>query len=122
MLDDISQNRRNIFWTVFHIILGILCVTSPFFLIVWFFTILFLNFYKSISLLFHRQTTKYLNLVTYLVSMEVIGRIAKTSPFIPYESGKYILIVGGIIGLLMSGVRSKLGLLIICLVIPAFFL
>ncbi len=53
--------------------------------------------------------------------MEVAGRIAKTSPFIPYESGKYILIVAGIIGLLTYGVRSKLGLFIICLVIPAFF-
>jgi len=121
LLDDISQNRKNIFWAVFHIVLGILSVSSPFFLVFWFYLILVINIYKSISLLSRHHITKYLNLVTYLTSAELVGRLANASPFIPYELSKYILIVTGTIGLLILGVRSKSGLLIICLAVPAFF-
>jgi hypothetical protein len=60
-------------------------------------------------------------LFSYLISFEILDRMAKTSPFIPYELGKYFLVLMGILGLSFFGVRSQKGLWMVILITPALF-
>jgi hypothetical protein len=60
-------------------------------------------------------------LFSYLISFELLDRMAKTSPFIPQELGKYSLILMSLLGLLAVGVRYSKGILMALLVTPAVF-
>jgi hypothetical protein len=48
--------------------------------------------------------------------------MARTSPFIPYELGKYFLVLMGILGLFSLGVRSQKGIWMLILLIPSLFI
>lgn len=116
-----ASNRRNLFWTLAHIGLGFICTITPFALIGWFYLILFGNITKSLSGLSKGKLPFFLMLFSYLVSFEVLDRMAETSPYIPYELGKYLLLVMGVLGLSYVGVRSRNGIIMVLLIIPALF-
>ncbi len=114
-------DRRNLFWTLAHIGLGFLCTLTPFALIIWFYLILFTNFFKANSLLQKKKPAFFFMLFSYLISFELLDRMAKTSPIIPFEIGKYFLVLSGIVGLLAVGTRQPRGILMALLVTPALF-
>jgi hypothetical protein len=114
-------DRRNLFWTLAHIGLGFVCTLTPFALIVWFYLIFCTNLGKSLSLLSQKKPALFLMLFSYLTSFEVLDRMAKTSPFIPYELGKYFLVLLGILGIGFLGVRSQKGIWMALLLTPALF-
>lgn len=116
-----GSNRRNLFWTLAHIGLGFLCTITPFALIVWFYFIFIANIGKSIKQLSIKRPALFIMLFTYLISFEVLDRMAKTSPFIPYELSKYLLIVMGLIGLGYSGLKSTKGIWLFVLMLPSIF-
>lgn len=51
----------------------------------------------------------------------MLTRMADTSPYLPYEIGKYFLLFFSIIGLLVVGVKSGLGLLLAAIITPSAF-
>jgi hypothetical protein len=116
-----ASDRRNLFWTIAHIGLGFLCTLTPFALIAWFYLILFTNFSKSYISLGRKQPALFLILFSYLISFELLDRMSKTSPFIPFELGKYFLVLIGILGIVKLGIRSNRGLIMAFLVTPAVF-
>ncbi len=116
-----ATEKRNLLWTIAHIVLGFLCTITPFSLIIWFYFILITNIGKSLNLLSQKKAVFFLSLFSYLISFEVLDRMAKTSPFIPYELGKYFLVLMGIMGVYFFGVRSKKGVWMIILITPALF-
>lgn len=116
-----ASDRQNLFWTLAHMGLGFLCTFTPFALIIWFYLILFTNFFKANRLLKKRKPTFFFILFSYLISFELLDRMAKASPFIPYEIGKYFLVLSGILGLLAYGIRQPTGILMALLVTPALF-
>jgi hypothetical protein len=116
-----ASDRRNLFWTLAHIGLGFVCTLTPFFLIGWFYLILVTNFFKSYNLLGRNKPALFLILFSYLISFELLDRMSKTSPFIPFELGKYFLVLIGILGILKLGIRSNRGILMAFLVTPALF-
>jgi hypothetical protein len=116
-----ASDRRNLFWTLAHIGLGFLCTLTPFALIGWFYLILFTNFFKANSLLQMKKPAFFFMLFSYLISFELLDRMAETSPYIPQELGKYFLIVMSLMGLLALGVRYSNGILMALLVTPAVF-
>lgn len=59
--------------------------------------------------------------IVYLVSFEILARMVKTSPIIPYEMGKYLLFSGLIYGILKGHSKGKIGFLLVLLLIPALF-
>lgn len=69
-----------------HILLGALSVVSNIFIIVWIWMCLYLLLAHKLSLV------NRIILISYIVSLEIIGRIVKCSPFVPYELSKYLLI------------------------------
>lgn len=119
VIEGMASDRKNLFWTLGHVSLGFLCTLTPFALIGWVYFILISNFGKSISLLSHRKPSLFLILFSYVISFEVLDRMAKTSPFIPYELGKYLLVLMGFLGLIYLGVRSKKGIWMVILISPA---
>jgi hypothetical protein len=121
IIEGMASSRRNLFWTLAHVGLGYLCTVTPFVLIGWFYLILLTNFGKSITQISNRKPVFFLMLFSYMISFEVLDRMAKTSPFIPYELGKYMLVFVGIVGVIYIGVRSKTGLWMAFLVTPALF-
>jgi hypothetical protein len=114
-----ASDRRNLFWTLAHIGLGFVCTLTPFALIVWFYFIFSTNFFKANSLLQQKKPAFLLMFFSYLISFEVLDRMAKTSPYIPYELGKYFLVLMGILGIVSLGIRSQKGLWMALLVTPA---
>jgi hypothetical protein len=116
-----ATDRQNLFWTLSHIALGFVCSLTPFALIIWFYLILFTNFFKAHSLLQMKKPAFFFMLFSYLISFELLDRMAKTSPFIPQELGKYFLILMSLIGLLAVGVRYANGILMALLITPAVF-
>lgn len=121
IIENIASDRRNFIWTILHITLGFVCTLTPFVLIIWFYFIFISNFLKSNRLLKQKKPAFFLMFFSYLISFEVLDRMAKTSPFLPYELGKYLLIIMGILGLASLGVRSYKGLWMAILITPAVF-
>ncbi len=121
VFESIVSNKRNLFWTIFHVVLGFVCTLTPFALIGWFYFILITNINKGIFLLRQGKAIYFITLFSYLISFEVLDRMAKTSPYIPYELGKYMLVSMGILGIFNFGIRSKKGILMALLVTPALF-
>lgn len=116
-----ASDRRNLLWTLVHFGLGLICTLTPFALVVWFYFIFATNFFKVNRLLKRKKPGFFLMFFSYLISFEVLDRMAKTSPFIPYELGKYFLVLMGIIGIINLGIRSLMGLWMALLITPAIF-
>jgi hypothetical protein len=116
-----ASDRRNLYWTLAHIGLGFLCTFTPFGLIFWFYFILIANLGKSLNLLSQKKPAFFFMLFSYLISFEILVRMARTSPFIPYELGKYFLCLMGILGIGFLGVRSQKGIWMAVLITPALF-
>ena len=121
VFERLISNKRNLFWTIFHIVLGFVCTITPFALIGWFYFILIANINKGISLLRQRKAIFFIALFSYLISFEVLDRMAKTSPFIPYELGKYLLVTMGILGITFFWIRSQKGIIMALIITPALF-
>jgi hypothetical protein len=119
VIEGMSSDRKNLFWTIGHVILGFLCTLTPFALIGWFYFIFISNFGKCISFLSKRKPALFLMLFSYLISFEVLDRMTKTSPYIPYELGKYLLVLMGFLGIFFLGIRSQKGIWMAILLSPA---
>ena len=92
-LDNILFNKKNNFkWTLFHLLLGLVSTITPFVIIFWFFFIFVTSLNKVFKGLSKGQLSYFLFLFAYLVSFEMLARMADTSPYLPYEIGKYFLI------------------------------
>ena len=106
---------------LFHVLLGIVSTFTSGFMIFWFYLFILTSFNTIFSDLFLRnRIQKFIPLVVYICSFEVFGRILKAYPYIPWEVSKYVLISSFIILLLINKIKnpSKIGLLIILLLIP----
>jgi hypothetical protein len=116
-----ASDRHNFLWTLAHIGLGFLCTLTPFVLIIWFYLVLFTNFFKANSLLQNKKPAFFFMLFSYLISFELLDRMSKTSPYLPFEIGKYFLVFAGILGIWAFGVRYKVGIWMAILLTPAVF-
>lgn len=86
-----------IFWIFVHIILGLVSLVSPIPLIGWF----YLTLFSSLFLVLRPKTPAsiYIAFMVYMISFELIARMAGSSPYIPYEMGKYLFFILLIIGI-----------------------
>jgi hypothetical protein len=121
MFRYILENKKPFYWFVFHILLGGLCIISPWFLVIWFYFVLISSvpsFIKGLDDRFFRFT----GLIVYVVAFELLGRVSRASPFIPYEMGKYALLVFLSLGIILGYRRGIIGWLMLFLLIPGIFL
>lgn len=118
MIKRIIISQNYIFWTVFHLVLGVVSSLSPYGLILWFYVVVGTSIYTIIKL---KSIFPYIAFITYLTSFELLARMSQTSPFIPYELGKYLLCFMLILGVVKYGYKNYLGLILVLLLLPAIF-
>jgi hypothetical protein len=120
MINFLSSYKNLTSSIAIHLILGFLTVFSNAFIIIWFFFILLSSLIKFFNSGINEKTV--LNyLIFYLGSIEVICRMAKTSPIIPYEFGKYFLFLILIFGILRYNYGKNFGFWLILFLLPATF-
>jgi hypothetical protein len=107
VIENIVSGKRNLFWVLFHAVLGLISTITPYALIAWFYFIILSNFSNAIIQLRKGKSFIYIALITYLISFEMLGRMTKAYPFIPLELSKYLLPLASIIGVMNSNKRSN---------------
>jgi hypothetical protein len=119
MVRSLFEYKKPLQWFLFHVALGVASAASPFPLIIYFYTFLFL----SGSLLFRNQKVDLplTYIIVYLTSFELLARMARTSPFIPYELGKYLLMILLLLGIFRGRNKGIIGFIMVLLLLPALF-
>ena len=127
MFIRLLKYKSPLFWVGFHVLLGISAVFTRYPLIVYFYFALG----SSVWLLFKRSgktrqpfirsnTNNLLGpLLAYFTSFELLARMAKTTPLIPWEVGKYLLFFLLLAGIVASRKAGRTGALLVILLIPA---
>lgn len=121
MISYILNKKSPLFWLVFHIIFGAASIFTPWILIAWFYLVLLtslVNLFKKSKGSF----TPLVFLIAYATSFELLARMAGTSPFIPYEMGKYFLFVLLIFGILKGYRKGRTGWIMLLLLLPGVFI
>lgn len=116
MIKRIILSQDFLFWVIFHAFLGIISSLSPFGLILWFYFVVGTSVFTIIRV---KSIFPFIVFLTYLTSFELLARMSQTSPFIPYELGKYLLCVMLIFGVFKYGQNNHIGLLLVVLLVPA---
>jgi len=116
---QVLNPESNWIWTLFHIGLAAACTITPYALVAWFYFIFLTNIADALGQLAKGKYYFYVALLFYLVSFEMLGRMAKAAPFVPTELGKYFLLLFVSLGILLKGIRSTTGLTMVLLLLPA---
>ncbi|MBY5950888.1 O-antigen ligase family protein [Algoriphagus marincola] len=120
MIKYLIQNKYPIVLIIIHILLGFSATLTPYAIIAWFYLVLITS---AIQVLKEKDSIFVLvSLIFYLISFELISRMARTSPFIPYELGKYLLCAGLVFGLLRYKTIGIMGWIMLLSLIPGFFI
>jgi len=121
MLKNLTENKHSLFWIVFHVILGALSTLSPWFLITWFYLVLLTS---APGIIRQNETHffRFTALIIYVVSFELLGRMSKAYPFIPWEMGKYLLFLMLMAGIFMKYNRGTVGWILLVLLLPAILI
>lgn len=120
MIKYLLNYRSGLFWIVVHIILGILSLLSPFPIIGWFYLSLFSSLW--VALRPKVPLSIYLAMISYHVSFELLSRMSGTSPYIPYELGKYLFFAFTVFGIVKYRVSNLPGLWLILCLIPGLLI
>jgi len=118
MIKRIVLSHDHVFWTILHVLLGIVSALTPYGLILWFYLVVGTSVYTIIRV---KSIFPYIAFITYLTSFELLARMSQTSPFIPYELGKYLLFCMLVFGVIKHGYKNYLGLIMVLLLMPAVF-
>lgn len=120
MINKLLRYNKPLLWVLLHVLLGFLSAFSKFPIIVYFYVFLI----TSLFFVFDSKDSqiKLTMLMAYLIPMEIICRMAQTSPFVPYELSKYLFFILLIFGLFTNTKKSsKIGFFLLLLLLPAFF-
>jgi hypothetical protein len=120
VINKLLRYKKPLLWVLLHVLLGFLSAFSKFPIIVYFYVFLI----TSLLFVFDSKDSqiKLTMLMAYLIPMEIICRMAQTSPFVPYELSKYLFFILLIFGLLTNTKKSsKIGFFLLLLLLPAFF-
>lgn len=122
MIDQIGQNKRIVPAVIFHVLLGFASSFTNLVAILWFF-IFSATAVEKILRTRDRQNSAMFYL-GYLMGIELLFRMAQTSPFIPYEVGKYAPFFILLLTLITGAKKSphRLGLAIVILMLPSMLI
>ncbi|NVK50380.1 MAG: O-antigen ligase family protein [Cyclobacteriaceae bacterium] len=118
MIKTILSSKSRFGWVLFHIALGIISAITPYGLIAWFYVVFLTSFFLVIR---SKSIYPFCIFIAYLTSFELLARMSQTSPFIPYELGKYLLFLMLCIGIYKFKSKSNIGLVMLLLLIPSAF-
>ena len=118
-----QNNKQLKKWFLLHLGVGALTLISNLFVTTWFYILLI----KGIQFINAAKTTdskhlRIIYLLLYIAPFEIITRMTKCAPIIPYELGKYITFLLLLWGLSFSMKSNKMGYILIVLLIPGIIL
>ncbi len=114
-----SKNKQQL---IFHILLGWVSLFTPFLFILWYYAI-FIVFFQQITKQKSPNSTFYILIfLMYSSSFEILGRMVKASPYVPYELGKYVTFILIVIGLFKSKKVGTTGMVIFLFLLPSILL
>jgi len=122
---SLKDSRNGALWTSFHVVLGILSTISPFVVVLWFYCFFIYQLINIIRSGGNQTPLNIAELLIYSSAYELLSRMADSSPFIPYELGKYTIFFLCSLGFLFSKNTSSskwIGILILILIMPSFFI
>ncbi len=121
MIKYIIKGEYIFLWLIFHILLGLISSVTIYPLVFWFFLNLIWLLKQLMSFDLSRNKLNLLCSLSYLSAFEIISRMAKASPIIPYEITKYLTFVILIVAIIRERTKPNLGMIIFLLLIPAIF-
>jgi O-antigen ligase len=119
MIEKIASERNSMIWIIFHGLLGLVSTVTPWMLIAWFYFVLFINLPELAIAEKRRYILNWI--IFYLTSFEILARMVGTSPFVPYELGKYLMFVFLTIGIFFNN-KGAVGFIMLLLLIPGIML
>lgn len=125
MLKFLQDDRKILFWLLFHIILGVISVYTNLVVIGWYYFITLTVLYSLFVFSAKKSAMIIALYLIYTGGFELLGRMSKCSPYIPYEVGKYSFLLFSVSGIVLSfrpSSRSILGIIILLLIVPSFFI
>jgi len=121
MISYLVNKGSPLFWLSFHVALGVICTITPWVLIGWFYIVFLSSLFLYVSK--NQIPVIYLIfLIAYSTSFELLARMSGTSPYIPYELGKYILFALLIVGILRGYRSGHIGWIMLVLLLPALLI
>ena len=118
MLKWLLSNTRNKQQLFLHIALGWISLFTPVLFIVWYYLIFLAFFQKILQQKVEKSVIYILTFLMYSSSFEILGRMSNSSPFIPYELGKYMTFFLLLIGLFKFKKIGSIGLVIVLFLLP----
>jgi hypothetical protein len=118
----ITSKKNQFFWTLFHVFLGFICTISPIVLIIWFYLVFFLSINNAVKSIKQNNFGNFLSPFFYLISLELLSRMAKVAPYIPSELGKYLLLLMSFLALFYTKVKWNLIIMSLIIVLPSLFI
>lgn len=119
MLKYLVNSKYTATLLVAHVILGLLATLSPFPLIIWFYVVLLSGMYLLHTTAEPFKDKVIVVLITYLSALEILCRMSRTTPWIPYEISKYLMLTLLLIGVFRRRIKLSRGWLMLWLLLPA---
>jgi hypothetical protein len=121
-LSSLKKQKLAFFWFLVHAFLGIMASFSPFPMIIFFYVSLAYSFF-NLFWIHHSQRPRLIaEIVIYFASFEALGRLSGSDPYLPYELGKYILLILCPVGLILTknySWKGMIGFVILLISFPA---
>lgn len=111
-------------YTLIHMMLGVMATLSPYPIIAWYYFVIIDTARAYIVAKGTERNVVLAYAILYFSSFELIGRMSSSSPFIPYESSKYIMMLLSIVGIMGNLDKVKIsnpGFILLLLLIPSLF-
>ena len=116
---NLGDKNNQLPWVIFHIMLGLVSTVTPWMLIVWVYLLVGQTIF-SIFAHKNRDGSVHFFLLYYL-GIELLARMSESYPFLPWESGKYFMMIILIMGLVVERrpLRGAVGMVILLLALPS---
>lgn len=120
MIKKLLNNRFSLYSVLLHVALGVFSASSTSVLFAFFFGVLAIEIPTILT--GQKGLNVRLNyLLVYMSSFEILARMARTSPIIPYEMSKYILCALFLYGIFSQYNKGYIGLILLAFILPAAF-
>ncbi len=115
-----EKNRFRI--TVLHALIGFSAFLSSLSLIFWYYFVALSSFGVASRGVSAKKIYFFVALIAYVSSFELLSRMARCSPLIPHEMGKYVMILAFIASIISRIKVSSIGIIMFLLLVPSFFI
>lgn len=117
------MDKHEKLWLGVHVLMGLACAYSRNILIVWLYAVYISGFFQLLR--FKNKDSVLVSILVYTLGFEQLNRSVHGWPLVPYELGKYLMLLVVVFGLLFpsrSSKRTIVGHIMLACSLPAFFL